>query len=169
MLRFFKRFFGASVEPDAVVTAPVALLPAPFVETIKLTVVDDVPPAAEPVPRKRKAAVKKPLDRDAWAEYKAPRWRQKGYERTHFKVTFQGGEVFRVSHPSDHRKPYNRGGAANVAASFYKLRMSARWANEKGLSGEVRNDKRDRYERKLKVPKVETIEVFTDANRHLMG
>lgn len=169
MFRFFQRFFGATVavqaEAVAIATEPLAL-PAPVV------VADEAPPAtAEPVaPKKKRAAVKKPLDRDVWAEYKAPRWRQKtAYERTHFKVTFQGGEVFRVSHPSDKRKPFNRGGAVNVASSFYKLRLSARWANEKGLSGQERNDKRDRYERKLRVPPVETIEVFTDATRHLMN
>lgn len=118
------------------------------------------PKPAQPA-KKRKPAVKKPVAE--WGDYVPPRWKSKHYRRTHFVISFADDETFGVSCPSDRRKPANGLVAARVAASFYRNRKSAAWANAKGLSGEARNRERDRYERKLVVPAVKSIRVFDDA------
>lgn len=87
------------------------------------------------------AKAKGPFDRSQWADYKAPVFRQAGYERCLFVVDFADGERVRVGHPSHSGKPYNWGEASRVAIAFWKLRKAAK-AGYRGSDGE-------RYERRL--------------------
>jgi hypothetical protein len=62
--------------------------------------------------------------------------RSKFRERTLFTFAFADGEVVRVTHPSDTRKPCNWGPALRIAREFWLLRQSSRHAKALGLSGE---------------------------------
>src|ERR1700730_735934 len=96
----------------------------------------------------------KTINRNTWADYPALRWRSKFYERTQFQFTFTDGEVIRLTHQSDKRKPFNWGQAYRIAKAFWALRLSGRWANTQGLSGEDRIRQCEEWERTHKAPKM---------------
>ncbi len=99
--------------------------------------------AAAPKPK-----TKGDLDRAQWADYRSPAWRQKGYEKGEWVVTFADGEVVKVSHPNHASKPFNWGEASRIAIAFWRLR-----ARFKAI-GCVPMDVGDKYERRLTPPAI---------------
>ena len=98
------------------------------------------------------AKAKGELDRAAWADYKSPHWRQQGYEKGEWVVTFADGMLVKLSHPNHRGKPCNWGEASRVAIAFWRSRVRAR------AIGCVPCHVSDPYERRLTAPAITAME-----------